>query len=322
MKTKNYYQTLGVEKNASSDDIKAAYRKLARRYHPDLTRDAKGEEKFKEIAEAYATLKDMAKRQAYDKREQELEQQKQQQQQRQEESAVPPRGEQGFYQRQSFFDDAGISDIFSGFVRDRKMNKQNGGKHPVDGLDYEITASVTLEQIFHGEEVNVTANIPEIDQDGTPYQVSRTFRVRIPKGAVAGQRLRLSGKGGASRNGGKPGDLYIVLDVTQHPLYRISGSDLYMDLPLAPWEAVLGSEIKIPTLGGPVEVNIKSGTTSGQKLRLPKRGLPSSSGTAGDLFAVVRVVAPKKISNREQQLYQQLASVSEFNPRQHFNQLR
>lgn len=314
MKTKDYYQILEIERNATSIDIKLAYRKLARKYHPDITKDARGEEKFKEIAEAYATLKDDDKRREYDKRENE--------QMQQEANTASPAQQQNFYQSNAFFDDVEISSIFSGFVRDRKNGKQRTNKQAADGLDYEITASVTLEQVFNGEEVDIRANIPEIDQDGTPYQASRIFRVRIPKGAVAGQRLRLSGKGGAGRNGGKPGDLYVILDVTKHPLYRINGSDLYMNLPLAPWEAVLGSEIKIPTLAGPVELNIKSGTTSGQKLRLPNRGLPSSSGNAGDLFVVIRVVAPKKISTHEHHLYQQLATVSEFNPRQHFNLLR
>jgi curved DNA-binding protein len=320
MKTQDYYQILGLERHATEDDIKQAYRKLARKYHPDISKDAKGEEKFKEIAEAYATLKDPYKRKEYDDLGRKMEEERKQQEARKyEEHSVPPTPKQNPYKHQSFFDNVDFSDIFSSLGRDRKAGKQRANKDPVDGLDYEITASVTLEQIFHGEEVDITANIPEIDPDGTPYQASRTFRVRIPKGAVAGQRLRLSGKGGTGRNGGKQGDLYIVLNVSQHPIYRISGSDLYMDLPLAPWEAVLGSEVKIPTLAGAVELNIKSGTTAGQKLRLPKRGLPSSSGGNGDLFAIVRVVAPKKTTTREQQLYQQLASVSEFNPRQHFN---
>ncbi|MGZ5799422.1 MAG: DnaJ C-terminal domain-containing protein [Burkholderiaceae bacterium] len=324
MNIKDYYQILGIERSATSVDIKLAYRKLARKYHPDITKDAKGEEKFKEIAEAYATLKDSYKRKEYDNlgRQQEEEQKPQEARRPQEESPAQPTSQQHLHKNQSFFGDVDFSDIFSGFVRNRKANKQRADKEPVNGLDYEITAAVTIEQIFHGEEVDISANIPEIDKDGTPYQATRTFRVRIPKGAIAGQRLRLNGKGGAGRNGGKPGDLYIVLDVTRHPLYRISGSDLYMDLPLTPWEAVLGSEVKIPTLAGTVELNIKSGTTAGQKLRLPKRGLPSSSGGTGDLFAIIRVVAPKKISSREQQLYQQLATVSEFNPRQHFNLIR
>ncbi|MGZ3158379.1 MAG: DnaJ C-terminal domain-containing protein [Burkholderiaceae bacterium] len=321
MKIQDYYQTLGLERHATVEDIKQAYRKLARKYHPDISKDAKCEDKFKEIAEAYATLKDTHKRKEYDNlgRRQEEEMKQQEARRPQQENQVPPASQKNFYKNQSFFNNVDFSDIFSGLSRDRKGRKQSADKDPVNGLDYEITASVTLEQIFHAEEVDINANIPEIDSDGTPYQASRTFRVKIPKGAVAGQRLRLSGKGGAGRNGGKPGDLYIVLNVSQHPLYRISGSDLYMDLPLAPWEAVLGSEVKIPTLAGTVELNIKSGTTAGQKLRLPKRGLPSSSGSNGDLFAIIRVVAPKKTTTREQQLYQQLASVSEFNPRQHFN---
>lgn len=318
MNSKDFYQTLGVERSASSEDIKQAYRKLARKFHPDITKDAKGEEKFKEIAEAYATLKDPYKRSEYDKEEsaqQEVHAERAT-------ASAKPSPQPNFYKNQSFFDEVNFSDMFSGLSRDRKKGKQRADKHAVDGLDYEITTLVTLEQIFHGEEVDINANIPGIDQDGMPYQATRTFRVRIPKGAASGQRLRLSGKGGPGRNGGKPGDLYIVLQVSQHPLYRINGSDLYMNLPLAPWEAVLGSEVKIPTLAGPVALNIKSGTTAGQKLRLPHRGLPSSNGNAGDLFVVVKVVAPKKITTREQHLYQQLATVSDFNPRQHFNLIR
>jgi curved DNA-binding protein len=321
MKTTNYYQILGVEPNATSDDIKQAYRKLARKYHPDITKDAKGEEKFKEIAEAYATLKDANKRHEYDNLERRQQEEQRQEQRQQAETVSPPPSQQNSYTNPSFFNDVDFSDFFSGFGRDRKGNKQRANKHPVDGLDYEITASVTIEQIFRGEEIDIKAHIPEIDKDGTPYQGTRTFRVRVPKGAANGQRLRLQGKGGVGRNGGKPGDLYIVLNVSQHHLYRINGNDLYMDLPLTPWEAVLGSEVKIPTLAGTIELNIKPGTMAGQKLRLPNRGLPSSNGNTGDLFVIVRVVAPKKITTREHQLYQQLATVSDFNPRQHFNSI-
>jgi curved DNA-binding protein len=150
------------------------------------------------------------------------------------------------------------------------------------------------------------------------HRVPRTFRIKVPKGVADGHRMRLPGKGGPGRNGGKPGDLYVALNIEPHPLYRIVGRDLYIDLPLAPWEAVLGAKVEIPTLGGTVELNIKPGTAAGQRLRLAKRGLPQSDGTVGDLYAVVQIEVPKTVSARERELYEQLAEVSNFNPRKHF----
>jgi len=175
---------------------------------------------------------------------------------------------------------------------------------------------VSLGTIYSGGETDVAVEIPEYDEHGLPHRVSRTFCVTIPKGAVEGQRMRLAGKGAPGRNGGKPGDLYIVLTIAPHPLYRVSGRDLYCDLPLAPWEAVLGTAVEIPTLGGAVELNIKPGTSSGQKLRFAKRGLPSAAGVEGDLYAVVQIVVPKNVSRREQELYEQLAAASSFKVRE------
>jgi curved DNA-binding protein len=313
----DHYQTLGIDRNATADDIKQAYRRLARKYHPDISKESKSEERFKEIAEAYATLKDPSKRHQYDnhdfKKPMEC-------------TTPPPDWSQTYMKNQqaktyakayaknkSIFEDVDLSDIFSKFSRDRK------GSRPVDGQDYEISAPVSLEEVFHGEEIEINASIPQFDQDGMTQHCSRTFRIKVPKGATDGQRLRLPGKGGAGRNGGKPGDLYISLKLTRHPLYRISGSDLYIDLPLTPWEAVLGSTVKIPTLGGIVELSLKSGATAGQKLRLPQRGLPTADGKRGDLYAIVKLAVPKKASAHENHLYRQLATVSDFNPRQHFN---
>lgn len=311
MKYKDYYKSLGVERTASTAEIKKAYRKLAHQYHPDVSKDPKGEEKFKEVAEAYATLKDADKRQEYDnlgKRP------------AGESFAPPPEWQQRYGASASAFDDVDLSDILNAFRSDGRGDGRGRERAsvPLPGEDYAVTVPVSLETIYSGGATDVAVDVPEYDQHGLPHRVSRTFRVTIPKGAAQGQRLRLSGKGGAGRNGGKPGDLYVVLTIAAHPLYRISERDLYFDLPLAPWEAVLGATVEIPTLGGAVELNIKPGTSSGQRLRLSKRGLQSADGIAGDLYAVVQIMVPKKVSRREQELYEQLAAASDFKVRKHF----
>lgn len=313
MKYKDYYQALGIERTASIDDIKKAYRKLAHQYHPDVSKDPKGEEKFKEIAEAYATLKNPEKRQEYDnlgKRPAGAD------------FTPPPEWQQQYGANAAAFDDVDLSDILNAF----RSGAHGGGRgreqahFPIPGEDYAVTVAVSLEKIYGGGETDVTVQVPQYDAHGLPHRVARTFRVAIPKGAAEGQRLRLAGKGGPGRNGGKSGDLYIVLSIASHPLYRASGRDLYLDLPLSPSEAALGATVEIPTLGGGVELDIKPGTSSGQRLRLAKRGLPSPDGSAGDMYAVVQISVPKKLGKREQELYQQLAAASDFKGREHFRQ--
>jgi curved DNA-binding protein len=311
MKYKDYYQALGVDRNASADDIKKAYRKLAHQYHPDVSKDPKGEEKFKEIAEAYGTLKDLEKREAYDNLGRRP---------AGENFTPPPDWQQHYGAGASAFDDVDLADIFSAFRSGGEGRGRGKASYPVRGEDYEVTVAVPLEKIYSGGETDVTVELPEYDEHGLPHRVARTFRVTIPKGAMEGQRLRLAGKGGPGRNGGKPGDLYIVLRIAPHPLFRVSGRALYLDLPLAPWEAVLGATVELPTLGGNVELNIKPGTSTGQRLRLARRGLPAPDGTAGDLYAVVQIQVPRKVSAREEELFRQLATVSDFNPREHFSQ--
>lgn len=308
MKFKDYYQALGVERSATAEEIKKAYRKLAHQYHPDISKDPKGEEKFKEVAEAYAALKSPEKRDAYDKlgRRPDGEQ-----------FTPPPDWQQQFHTGETGFDDVDLSDLFAAFGR-----AQRGGQardnFPLPGQDYKVTAAVTLEQIFRGEEIEIRAELPEYDQNGLAHRIAHVFRITLPTGAADGQRLRLAGKGGHGLNGGRAGDLFVALALQPHPLYRVSGRDLYLDLPLAPWEAVLGATVEIPTLAGAVELKINPGTTAGQKLRLAKRGLASAEGSIGTLYAVVRIEVPKTISSGEQVLYQQLAAAAEFNPRQYF----
>ena len=305
MKFKDYYEVLGVARDASAADIKKAYRKLAHKYHPDVSSDPQGEAKFKEVAEAYATLKDDEKRAAYD----------QLGRHRPGEDFQPSSGWQQNFGGASDrgggrFEDVDLSDLFAAFG--------GGGRRPrgpTPGQDYEVQATVTLEQVHAGAEIDVDLAIPETGADGLPRRVSRTFRVRVPKGAEDGQRLRLTGKGGPARDGGPAGDLYIVLAFEPHPRYRVSGRDLSIDVPLTPSEAALGATVEVPTLGGVVALSIAAGTSSGRKLRLSQRGLPTAGGGSGDLYAVISIAVPTALSARERELYEELAKTSTFDPR-------
>jgi curved DNA-binding protein len=308
MKFKDYYQALGVERTATQEQIKNAYRKLAHEFHPDISKDPQGEAKFKEVGEAYATLKDAEKRAAYDNLGRHAPG---------EQFTPPPDWQQEFHTGDGGFDDVDLSDLFASFGRGQRGGQARQNM-PRAGQDYEIAAPVTLEQIFRGGEIEVRAELPEYDANGLPHRVARTFRITVPRGAADGQRLRLAGKGGPGTHGGRPGDLYVALALQPHLLYRVQGRDLYMDLPLAPWEAVLGATVQLPTLAGAVEVTIKPGATGGQKLRLGERGLAAADGAVGALYAVLRIDVPKSVSAGERTLYEQLAKETTFHPRSHF----
>jgi curved DNA-binding protein len=304
MKFKDYYEVLGVARDASAADIKKAYRKLAHKFHPDVSTDPDGEAKFKDVAEAYATLKDADKRAAYD----------QLGRHRPGEEVQPPRGWQQHFSEQSSggdarFDDIDLADLFAAF------GGRSAKRAARPGQDFDVAAPVTLEQVYAGAEIELNLGMPEVGADGLPHRVSRTFQIRVPKSAEDGQRLRLAGKGGASASGGPPGDLYVVLALQPHPLYRVVGRDLYLDLPLAPWEAVLGATVEVPTLGGAVEMNIPAGTMAGRKLRLSKRGLPDAKGGSGDLYAVVRIDVPAAPTARERASYEALRDAASADPR-------
>src|SRR5882672_2282293 len=315
MKYKDYYAVMGVERGASPEEIKAAYRKLARKYHPDVSKEPDAEERFKEIGEAYETLKDPQKRAAYDRLGSH----------RTGEEFRPPPGWESqfggdsprFGEGQFSFDDLDLADLFSGITGRRRGA---GGKIPVPGQDYEVTAHISLEEAYRGTEVTLDLGVPDYDERGFPRRVQRSFKARIPKGATDGQRLRLAGKGGKGANGGRDGDLYLNIALRPHRLFRVSGHDLFLDLPLAPWEAVLGTTLEVPTLGGSVQLKVPPGTRAGQQLRLAGRGLPKPHSGEGDLFAIVQIAVPGAPSERERALYKELAGVSTFNPRGHFGE--
>jgi curved DNA-binding protein len=312
MKYKDYYAILGVKRDASADEIRKAYRKLAQKYHPDVSKDPEGEEKFKEVAEAYQTLKDAEKRKAYDALGTGHASG--------EEFRPPPGWEQRFgeapnEQQFSFDDDIDLSDLFESLSRGRRGSAR--ASRPVRGEDFEVAVHLTLEQAFHGTQVDLRVALPEYDERGALRAVEKTIKARIPKGATDGQRLRLRGQGGKGFNGGAAGDLYLDISLAPHPVFRASGHDLYLDLALAPWEAALGASVEIPTLAGAVNLKVPAATASGAKLRLAGRGLPRPGGSPGDLYAVAQIVNPTVLTERERELYRELAQASRFDPRGH-----
>jgi len=310
MKYKDYYAILGVQKNAAADEIKAAYRKLARKYHPDVSKEKDAEAKFKDVAEAYQTLKDPEKRAAYDQLGS---------YQPGQDFRPSPEWQQHFSDRHFSFDDLDLSDLFEAFGGGPGARRR-GEPRPLRGQDYEATAHITLDQAHRGAEVDLDLSVPEYDERGFVQRVTRSFKARIPKGATDAQRLRVPGKGGKGLNGGADGDLYLNIVLEPHPLFRVNGHDLYIDLPLSPWEAVLGTEVDLPTLSGPVRLKVKPGTHAGQHLRLGKRGLPRPKGGEGDLYAIVQIVVPTVVGDAERALYRDLAERSTFNPRAHYAQ--
>ena len=309
MKYKDYYAILGVERGAGDDEIKKAYRKLARKYHPDVSKEPNAEERFKEVSEAYETLKDAEKRAAYDQLGRHA---------AGEEFRPPPDWGQSFGGGQFSFDDIDLADLFAGFA-----GRQRGGgarDRPIPGADYEAGVRLTFEQAFQGTEIELDLSAIEYDEQGRPRRVPHRIRVRIPPGVTDGQKLRVPGKGGKGVRGGRDGDLYLDIEVMSHPLYRVDGLDVHVDLPLAPWEAVLGASVDMPTPAGRVTLKVPPGTRAGQKLRLSGRGLARSDGSKGDLYAIAQIVVPTVVDERQRALFKSLAEASSFNPRAQFEQ--
>jgi curved DNA-binding protein len=305
VKFKDYYASLGLERGASDNDIKKAYRKLAHKYHPDVSKEPGAESKFKEIAEAYQTLKDPEKRAAYDRLGTHTPG---------EEFRPPPDwGPQSGAAEESF-EGLDLADLLASLAG-RRAQGGGGGRRSYRGEDYELRTAITIEQAYQGTMIELNISVPDYDPDGRMQRVPKSLNVRVPKGATDGQRLRLAGKGGRGINGGPDGDLYLTIGLLPHRIYRADGHDLHLDLPLAPWEAALGGSVEVPTPGGAVQMKIPAGTSSGQTLRLSGRGLPRPKGGAGDLYAAVKIVMPKSTTARERELLKELAESSSFAPR-------
>jgi curved DNA-binding protein len=278
-----------------------------------VSKEPDAEERFKEVSEAYETLRDKEKRAAYDQLGRHA---------AGEEFRPPPDWGQGFGAGGSpfgaggaSFEDIDLADLFAGLAGARGARRARTG--PVPGRDIEAQVRIPFDQAFHGSEVELELAEVEIADDGTLRRVPRRMRVRIPPGVVDGQVLRVPGKGGKGQRGGPDGDLYLDIQVEAHPLYRTEGLDLHLDVPLAPWEATLGTSVEIPTPGGRVMLKVPAGTRAGQKLRLSGRGIARADGRKGDLYASVSIAVPAHLTERERKLYEELAAASTFNPRAH-----
>lgn len=315
MKYKDYYDVLGVSRTATPDEIKKAYRVLARKYHPDVSKEKDAEEKFKEVAEAYEVLKDKEKRAAYDQLGQHRPGQ---------DFRPPPDWEQHFGGASNEFNGQNIDlgDLFSelfGNMRGAGGHRPGGFRAP--GQDYDINIEISLDDAYNGTERTLQMEVPETGPDGRVRNQLKTVNVRIPKGATDGQKLRVPGKGGAAVAGGTAGDLYLHIHLAPHPLFKPHGHDLFLELPIAPWEAALGASIDVPTLAGKVRVKVPAGAKAGQKMRIPGKGLPKRPSGHGDLYAIIQIVTPSALSEKEKELWQALAGSSSFDPRANFGRI-
>ena len=309
---RDYYETLGVSKTASEDEIKSAFRKLARKYHPDVAKDKKeAEEKFKQINEAYEVLSDPEKRRKYDQLGENWNQPGGFQRPPQWGGGQPGGGyhwgggENGGVEFE--FGGTGFSDFFEAFFGGGRGRSAFGGfgqrgTMAERGSDVEADIMVTLEEALHGSTRQVS-----LRRAGS--KKTETYQVKIPRGVREGQRIRLAGQGEAGERGGKSGDLFLRVRLARHPDFSVEGSDLVHEVKIAPWQAVLGDQIIVPTLEGNARLKLPPGTQGGQRFRLRGRGLPGVSGQRGNLYVVVQIAVPKKLSERERELWDQLAQL-------------
>jgi curved DNA-binding protein len=318
---RDFYEALGVPRSASQDEIQRAYRKLARQYHPDVNKDPGAEEKFKDIAEAYDVLSDPELRKRYDMFGPDFRRVPEGAEAYAGAGAGPrggwrsaggpgggPGGGRGdFRSTDSGFGYEGIDieDLLGGMFGGRSGGRRGWG--PIPGADQEVELELTVEEAYHGGRRTISLAGP----DGK----TRSFDVNIPPGVRDGQRIRLAGQGGQGTGGASAGDLYLVVRVAEHHRYRLEGRDLYVDLPLAPWEGALGARVKIETPGGEANVKVPPGTSSGRRLRLKGRGMPNQRGEPGDLYAEAKIMVPRKLTRDEQRLFEELAQTSKFDPR-------
>lgn len=321
VKFKDYYAVLGVPRNASADEIKRAYRKLARKYHPDVNKDAEAEDRFKEASEAYEVLGDPENRKKYDELGANW---------KAGDEFKPPPGWEDvhfeFRQRPGgtdvpFEDLGGFSDFFETLFGMGGGGRGGGGfsgRRPVvrRGVDQEADVTISLEEAYHGAKKQISLQDARLDGQGRVQRETKTYNVNIPAGTTPGSRIRMGGQGGQGEGGGQAGDLYLRVHIAPHPRFRVQGKHVHTDLPLAPWEAALGAKVEVPTPGGPAAVTIPPGTQSGRKLRLRGKGLPGRGGqTAGDVIAETVIRVPERLSDAERKLYEQLRDASRTSPR-------
>ncbi|MGV9366405.1 DnaJ C-terminal domain-containing protein [Amycolatopsis sp. NPDC003731] len=297
---RDFYATLGVGRDAGPDEIQRAYRKLARENHPDVNKDPEAEERFREIGEAYQVLSDPDQRRKYDRFGADFRQVPDDWEQRVGAGAGPRGG------RVRYATSGGGFEGFEGVDLEDLLGGLFGGRGrggPVPGADQEAELELTVEEAYRGGRRHLT-----IGGD-------REYDVKIPPGVLDGQRIRLAGQGGRGSGNAAPGDLYLVARIRPDRRYRLEGRDIHVQLPVTPSEAALGATVPITTPGGEVKARVAAGSSSGRRLRLRGEGMPNPKGKPGDLYAEVRIMVPKRPSKRERELYEQLAAVSDFDPR-------
>jgi len=328
IKFRDYYEILGVPRNASQDEIQRSYRKLARKFHPDINKGSDAEEKFKEINEAYEVLKDPEKRKKYDQLGPNW---------KDGQDFRPPPGWDVHFDfgrgtgagRRTYYwssGTGGFSDFFealfgAGAFGEGFRGKQTGGPFVrfQQGENQEAVLTISLEEAYKGGTKGITLQSQRIGPDGRVSTEQKRYEVKIPPGVIPGQKIRLAGQGGEGTGGAPKGDLFLKVEIEPHPRFRVQGRDLYTDLPVSPWEAALGAKVKVRTLGEEeITITIPPGTQSGQKLRLRGKGMPNPKGTSGDLYAVVQIRVPKRLSPREKEILQELGTISSFDPRAGF----
>ncbi|MCP0913975.1 MULTISPECIES: DnaJ C-terminal domain-containing protein [Legionella] len=290
MSYKDYYKIMGLNRDATANDIKTAYRKLARKYHPDISKDPQGEEKFKELGEAYEVLRDPEKRKVYDQyvRDWDLNQKAQYSSQQ---SSWDFGGKEGFQFDADFFESL--------------FGARPSGEQRYAGADYRSNLVISLEEAYKGTVKDIL--LPTA-------QGQETLRVKIPAGIRSGQQIRVPGKGASGDKSGIRGDLYLTVHIGKHPLFEVKDNDIYMTLPIAPWEAALGATVVVPTLGGKVDLKIPPGSQGGQTLRLKKRGLQGS--VPGDQYVILKIMIPQPTTDAARNVYKKMAEEMPFNPRE------
>jgi curved DNA-binding protein len=310
MEFKDYYQIMGVKRDVTQDEIKRAYRQLARKYHPDVSKEADAEARFKEVGEAYEVLKDPEKRAAYDqlganwKAGQDF--------------RPPPDWKEGFEFSGGGFtggDTADYSDFFESlYGRGSRPGQGSRASFHAQGEDHHARVLIDLEDAYTGTTRSITLRVPEVDAQGRVSMREHTLNVTIPRGIRAGQHIRLAGQGAPGIGQGKPGDLYLEVEFRPHARYRVEERDVYLDLPVAPWEAALGATVKVPSPNGIVELKIPADSAAGRKLRLKGRGIPGN--TPGDLYVVLQIALPSADIDAAKAFYRNMAEqFKSFDPR-------
>jgi curved DNA-binding protein len=308
---KDYYQVMGVARDATEAQIKQAYRRLARKYHPDVSKEKDAEARFKELGEAYEVLRNPEKRAAYDNLGADH--------RSGEEFRPPPDWNSDFEFSGAGRGNADYSDFFESLfgAQARAQAGRRSGFHPErgpeGGEDHHAKVMLDLEASLTGGSRSFALKMPEIDSEGRLKTVERKLNVQVPKGILAGQQIRLAGQGGRAGDSGKAGDLYLEVEFQPHPLYRIDGRDLSITLPVAPWEAALGATVKTPTPGGVVELKVPPGSHAGSKLRLKGRGMPAQP--PGDFYVILQIALPPARDEKARAAYAALAAAVPFDPR-------